>query len=79
MEREKDYAIREITIQILNMMYNNIIEDYGNESFIGWCEDGAIFERSDTNYSKEQLDELENAMHKIAPLVDKLTYSLIEL
>lgn len=63
-----------VTEQIITMMGNNILNKYGNETFEGWCEDGAVFENTYPNATKEFYDECEKLMRKVAPLVDKLTY-----
>lgn len=60
---------------LINMLYNNIICDYGNESFEGWCEDGAVFETSHPNADRAFIEECEKLMKEIAPLIDKLTYN----
>ena len=66
-----------ITSQIINMLENNIMNDNGNESFIGWCENGDIFRDAHPNHSEEFYQELEMLMKNVAPIVDKLTYNYL--
>lgn len=33
----------EVTQQIINMLENDILNEYGGESFVGWLEDGEVF------------------------------------
>ena len=63
--------------QIVNMLINNIINGYGSETFEGWCENGAVFENSYSNATKEFYEECEKLMREVAPLVDKLTYDYL--
>ena len=56
------------------MLENNIINEYGNESFEGWCEDGAVFENSYPDESEEYYQECTKLMKNVSSLVDKLTY-----
>lgn len=74
---EKLCAKRAVCGQIVNMLINNLINDNGNESFEGWCEDGAVFETAYSNATKEFYEECEKLMRKVAPLVDKLTYDYL--
>ena len=74
---EKLCAKRAVSGQIVNMLINNIINGYGNETFEGWCENGAVFENSHSNATKEFYEECEKLMRKVAPLVDKLTYDYL--
>ena len=56
--------------QIQNMMYNDITEGYGLESFEAWCDDGEVFEEE--GMSKEEAEECMALVRKIAPKVDDL-------
>lgn len=64
-----------ITAQIINMLENNILNGYGNEGFIGWCENGDIFLDAYPHESEEFINELCQLMRDVAPIVDKLTYN----
>lgn len=74
---EKLRAKRAVSGQIVNMLINNIINGNGNETFEGWCEDGAVFETAYPNTTKEFVSECEKLMRGVAPLVDKLTYNYL--
>lgn len=74
---EKLCAKSAVSGQIVNMLINNIINGYGNETFEGWCEDGAVFETAYQNATKEFYEECEKLMREVAPLVDKLTYDYL--
>ena len=56
--------------QIQNMMYNDITEGYGLESFETWCNDGEVFEEE--GMGKEEAEECMALVRKIAPKVDDL-------
>ena len=70
-----------VTQQVINMLFNNIIEGYGNESFEGWCEDrdvfGIDFSLFPPSENKEFTQECKELMKEIAPIVDKLTYNYL--
>lgn len=66
-----------VTETLVNMLENNIIYGYGNESFEGWCEDGDVFETSYPSGDEEFQQECRRLMREIAPLVDKLTYNYL--
>lgn len=70
-EEEKAVVIA-VTQVLIGMLENNIIEDNGVEGFVGWCEDGDIFDED----SQDKCIEL---MHKVAPLIDELTYKYLNL
>ena len=74
---EKLCAKNAVSGQIVNMLINNIINKYGNETFEGWCENGAVFETSYPNATKEFIEACEELMKKVAPLVDDLTYNYL--
>lgn len=62
--------------QICNMLDNNVVRGFGHESFVGWLEDGDIFANGDEPMSDEEIDEVMRFVHKIAPLVDELSWKL---
>jgi hypothetical protein len=74
---EKLCAKSAVSGQIVNMLINNIINGYGNETFEGWCEDGVVFETAYPNATKEFVSECNKLMKEVAPLVDKLTYDYL--
>lgn len=74
---EKLCAKKAVSGQIVNMLINNIINDNGNETFEGWCEDGVVFEIAYPTATKEFCEECEKLMKKVAPLVDKLTFNFL--
>ena len=59
---------RLVTEQIINMMDNDILRDNGIEEFVGWCENGEVFD-----YDKDCIE----LMHKVADFVDNLTYNFL--
>ena len=77
-ENNNDYNHKKaISGQIINMLLNNIINENGNETFEGWCENGAIFENSYPNANKDFIQKCEKLMKEGAPIVDKLTYDFL--
>lgn len=59
--------------QIMNMWENNVLQEYGGESIVGWLEDGDVFadDRSD-----EEIGEIMAFVREIADLVDDLSWKL---
>lgn len=66
-------AVCLVAEQIINMLTNNILEDNGTESFVGWCENGRVFFDID-GVSDEEADAASALMAEVAPTVDELTY-----
>lgn len=61
--------------QILGMIENNVLNENGGESFIGWLEDGDVFFNAD-RYTDEEIDEAMRLAHEIADLVDELSWKI---
>lgn len=61
--------------QILGMIENNVLNENGGESFIGWLEDGDVFFNAD-RYTDEEIDEAMKLAHEIADLVDELSWKI---
>ena len=53
--------------QIINMLQNNVMFDCGTEPFVGWCEDGEVFDWDEDCIA---------LMNKVAKIVDALSYVL---
>lgn len=53
--------------QIINMLQNNVMLDCGTEPFVGWCEDGEVFDWDEDCIA---------LMNKVAKIVDDLSYEL---
>lgn len=68
----RNVAVKAVTEQVINMLTNNIIEDNGTESFVGWCEDGDVFDLN--GLSGDYLKEAIAMMKAVAPIVDELTF-----
>lgn len=66
-----------VTGQIINMLNNNILDDYGNESFESWCEDGDVFRSSYPDESEDFYNDCIREMKLVAPIVDRLTYDFL--
>lgn len=69
---EEKAVVVAVTQVLIAMLENNIISDNGVEGFEGWCEDGDIFD-------EDSHDKCIELMHKVAPLVDELTYKYLNL
>lgn len=64
-------AIRQIVAgQLVAMIENDVLNDYGVESFVGWCEDGDVFANMGLN--EQGVEECMALVRKIAPIVDDL-------
>lgn len=61
--------------QIVGMLENNVINECGMESFIGWLEDGDVFFNADS-YTEEEINEAMKLAREIAPIVDELSWKL---
>ena len=70
-ERQKA-AVVAVTNQYINMLFNNVVNDCGVEGFEGWCGDGEVF-------NEDVRDDCIELMHKVAPLIDELTYKYLNL
>jgi len=68
-------AIKAVTNQLINMMYNDIIEENGIEGFEGWCADGEVFD----TLPEEYFDDAMRLMKQVAPLVDDLIYKHLNI
>ena len=53
--------------QIVNMLQNNVMLDCIPETFVGWCEDGEVFDWDEDCIA---------LMNKVAKIVDDLSYEL---
>lgn len=58
---------QKVAEQIINMLQNNVMLDCGTESFVGWCEDGEVFDWDEDCIA---------LMNKVAKIVDDLSYEL---
>jgi hypothetical protein len=61
--------------QIVGMIENNVLNENGGESFIGWLEDGDVFFNADC-YTDEEIDEAMRLAHEITDLVDELSWKI---
>ena len=61
--------------QIVGMIENNVLNDCGMESFIGWLENGDVFFNADC-YTDEEIDEAMKLAHEITDLVDELSWKI---
>ena len=63
--------------QIIVMWENNILQDCGGESIIGWLEDGDMFFNGENpEYTEEEVAEIMAFVREIADLVDTLSWKL---
>lgn len=61
--------------QIVGMIENNILNECGMESFMGWLEDGDVFFNADC-YTDEEVEEATKFAREIADIVDTLSWKL---
>ena len=61
--------------QIVGMIENNVLNECGMESFMGWLENGDAFYDADC-YTDEEIDEAMRLVHEIADLVDELSWKI---
>lgn len=65
---------KDVTEQIINMLTNDIIEENGTESFLGWLENGEVF--ANNGLSDEEVEERMKLANKVNELVTNLAYWL---
>lgn len=63
-----------ITQQIINMLENDIINENGGESFVGWLEDGEVFRLNGMNEY-----EVSVAMSLVKSINDEVTSIVFNL
>ena len=73
-DKEVRQAVAE---QLINMIENNIIEENGGESFVGWCQDGEVFELQ--GLKQENVAKCMALVEKIAPMVDDITLNYLNI
>lgn len=73
---DKNEIKRIVAEQICNMIDNNIVRGFGNESFVGWLEDGDVFFNGDTPFSEQDVNEIMAFVRGISDMVDDLTWKL---
>lgn len=73
----KKETILAVANQIQNMMYNDITNGYGVESFESWCADGEVFENDGLN--KEDVNECMTLVREVAPIVDNLVLNHLNI
>lgn len=61
--------------QIVGMIENNVLNENGGESFIGWLENGDVFYNADC-YTDEEIDEAMKLAHEVTHLVDELSWKI---
>lgn len=71
MSKFKRAALEAVVSQLVAMYENNVLKGNGNETFAGWCEDGAVFN------CLEYRDECIELMNQLAPHVDTLTNAIV--
>ena len=69
MTKAQKEAVKAVTSQLCNMLFNNVINENGTEPFSGWCN-----EQFD-EYSQETKEEIEKLMEKVCPIIDNLCYN----
>lgn len=74
-----DNEIRKaVTEQLIGMLENNVLREYGTEPFRGWLEDGEVFSNNgmseeDTKRAMEFADQISDAVDTINQVLD-VTY-----
>ena len=67
-----------VASQIMGMLENNVLQECGMESFMGWLEDGDAFNdaANTETYTDEQIEEAIALAKEITPMVDELSWKL---
>lgn len=67
-----------VASQIMGMLENNVLQECGMESFMGWLEDGDAFYNviNCETYTDEQIEEAIALAKEITPMVDELSWKL---
>ena len=66
MATNKNSDIKKVVGVLIDMLHNNVLNDNGTESFVGWCEDGDVFD----NENQVKI------MHQLAPYIDTLSVQI---
>jgi hypothetical protein len=69
MEKYPNKIVKMVANALIGMIDNNVLGDNGCEGFVGWCEDGDIFDGTE-----EEVELATELMRKVADKVDDLTY-----
>ena len=69
-------AKKMVAEQIIGMLENNVLNECGMESFIGWVEDGGTFDVSYPDQPEEIVEEAIALAYHIASKVDELSWAL---
>ena len=70
----KERARKEVTSQLIAMLYNNILCDNGFEEFDGWCQNGEVFEL--LGLDEETQNECMALVNKIKDKVNDIAWEL---
>ena len=63
--------------QVSCMLENNVLREWGMESFMGWLEDGDVYYTTyHADHTEEQIKEAIKLSVEIAPLVDELSWKV---
>lgn len=71
-------AKKMVAEQIINMLDNNVLNENGMESFMGWLEDGDAFYdiKNAENYTDEQIVEAIELAKEISSKIDAISWEL---
>lgn len=69
--------IKAVTAQIINMLVNDVLNEYGTESFIGWLEDGEVFYNN--GMIKEDVEKAMTLARQIADNLDTITCNYLNI
>lgn len=75
--KSRKEVIKNVVEQIINMLNNNVLGENGSESFVGWCEDGDVFE--EIHLESGTMEEHIEIMNRLADKVDDLSWAIEEL
>lgn len=73
----KTEVIKAVAEQIQNMMYNDITEENGVESFAAWCNEGEVFKLNGLDAA--DVAECMQLVNEVAPLVDELVLNHLNI
>ena len=74
---ERKEKIMAITEQVIGMLENNVLQENGSETFVGWLEDGEVF--INNGYTEQETKEIMDLVNELAPAVDNLTFGWLHI
>ena len=70
-----DEAAKYVTEELINMLNCCILEEDGVEPFMGWCQNGEVFENRELG--KKMVKRCMDIVEAISPKIEEITYNIL--